>query len=34
MGEFTANFMEAIEKYIREIVERKEMYLNPFDIEL
>jgi hypothetical protein len=32
MGEFTANFMETVERYLREIVEAHEMYINPFDI--
>lgn len=34
MGEFTANFMETVERYIREIVENQQMYFSPFGVEL
>lgn len=32
MGEFTANFMETVERYIREVIQNNEMYDNPFDV--
>lgn len=34
MGEFTANFMQKMEHYIRIIVESEEMYQNPWDVKL
>jgi hypothetical protein len=34
MGEFTSNFLQKMEHYIRTIVENNEMYHNPWDIKL